>query len=253
MSTRCQAVRHLDSFRTSRDKYMTVFSHPDLTLQDLQEQATSKPGLGQPEDELGGIALRSVFWRIYLGTLDISQVLSTAPRAFLRESLQKSRALFDTARRKWLISPDGRWATDCTKPDGDPEVSEERGSASLASSGKWDPLNLGESVCRLVSRSKRCEMTRATLHRTRGRLGFSNPNYGLRYRRMWKEREHYSTPCRVDDSSHIPQFSRYFVLCRSLRPHNPQNDPVHLGSRESGYRISSRNARASCSDPSGLR
>lgn len=147
MSVRCQAIRYSDSLHTSRDKYMTVFSHPDLTLQDLQEQATSKPGLGQPEDELGGITLRSVFWRIYLGTLDINQVLSTAPRAVLRGSLQNRRDIYDTLRRKWLISPDGRWAPDCTKPDGDPEILEERGSASLASSTKWDPLNLGESVC----------------------------------------------------------------------------------------------------------
>ena len=125
---------------------MTVFSHPDLTLQDLQEQATSKPGLGQPEDELGGITLRSVFWRIYLGTLNLHQVLSTAPRAALRESLQDRRDFYDKVRRKWLVSPDGRWATDCTKPDADPEVVGEAGSASSTTSGKWDPLNLGESV-----------------------------------------------------------------------------------------------------------
>jgi TBC1 domain family protein 5 len=126
---------------------MTVFSHPDLTLQDLQEQATSKPGLGQPEDELGGITLRSVFWRIYLGTLDISQVLSTAPRAVLRESLQNRRESYDRLRRKWLVSPDGRWATDCTQPDGDVERQGGLAEASAMPSEAWDPLNLGESVC----------------------------------------------------------------------------------------------------------
>lgn len=131
---------------------MTVFSHPDLTLQDLQEQATSKPGLGQPEDELGGVTLRSVFWRIYLGTLDINQVLSTAPRAVLRESLQNRRGQYDKLRRKWLISPDGRWATDCTEPDGNIEQGGGPGTIGTMPNDKWDPLNLGESVCRLLWR-----------------------------------------------------------------------------------------------------
>lgn len=122
-----------------------MFSHPDLTLKDLQEQATSKQGLGQPEDELGGITLRSIFWRIYLGTLDITHVLSSTPRALLRQGLKERRQRYDTLRRKWLISPDGRWANDCTFPDGIDECDGAPG-AGTGPNVTWDPLNLGESV-----------------------------------------------------------------------------------------------------------
>lgn len=126
-----------------RDKYMTLFSHPDLTLKDLQEQATSKAGLGPPEDEFGGVTLRSVFWRIYLDTLNISHVLSSTPRALLRQALDEKRQRYDILRRKWLISPDGRWASDCTQPD---DFVGGAAGADTSRSVAWDPLNLGESV-----------------------------------------------------------------------------------------------------------
>ncbi|KAJ9113622.1 hypothetical protein QFC22_005930 [Naganishia vaughanmartiniae] len=135
-----------------RDKYITLFSHPDLTLADLQEQATSRKGLGEAEDELGGVTLRSLFWRLYLGTLDVGQVLSSTPRALLSNSLREQRRQYDTLREKWLVSPDGRWAPDCTCPDDVENTSDDsavleggRRTDAAGESVTWDPLNLGET------------------------------------------------------------------------------------------------------------
>ncbi|KAJ9104052.1 hypothetical protein QFC19_004186 [Naganishia cerealis] len=126
--------------------------HPDLTLEDLQEQATARQGLGDVEDELGGVTLRSLFWRIYLGTLNVNQVLSSTPRALLSNSLRDQRQQYDALRRKWLISPDGRWATDCTSPDvvdgsfdGSSTSEGTKQAESVVNGIAWDPLNLGET------------------------------------------------------------------------------------------------------------
>lgn len=148
---RCNKAQFVSTLH--RDKYITLFSHPDLTLTDLQEQATSRKGLGEAEDELGGVTLRSLFWRLYLGTLDVKQVLSSTPRALLGSSLREQRRQYDTLREKWLVSPDGRWAPDCTSPDDAENTSDSsagsevgRRTDTTAESITWDPLNLGETV-----------------------------------------------------------------------------------------------------------
>ncbi|KAJ9096810.1 hypothetical protein QFC21_005081 [Naganishia friedmannii] len=143
--------------RRAREQYMNrplpnELRHPDLTLADLQEQAISRKGLGEAEDELGGVTLRSLFWRVYLGTLDVSQVLSSTPRALLSNSLREQRRQYDTLREKWLVSPDGRWAPDCTSPEdaenaltGSAVLEGGKRTEAAGASVTWDPLNLGET------------------------------------------------------------------------------------------------------------
>lgn len=58
--------------------------------------------------------------------------------------MQGERAKYDRLREKWLKAPDGKWAADCTVPEGEGRDRAGRGSADVSSA--WDPLNLGEEV-----------------------------------------------------------------------------------------------------------
>lgn len=111
-------------------------------MKDLQDQANLSSGLGQEEDDLGGVALRSVYWRIYLGTLPL-ETLQSGSSTPLRSHLQAQRREYDRKRERWLKAPDGRWASDCSVPE---DGSEQKGHSRESGSATWDPLNLGEEV-----------------------------------------------------------------------------------------------------------
>ena len=129
----------------TRAKWISLFSHPEITLQDLRDEATFSAGLGQEEDDLGGVTLRSVYWRIYLGTLPLES-LQSGSNVPLHSHLQAQRRNYDLKREKWLKAPDGRWASDCSVPEGEPRG--QSGSSSESGTAAWDPLNLGEEVSR---------------------------------------------------------------------------------------------------------
>jgi hypothetical protein len=131
------------SHHSLRATWISLFSHPEITAQDLQDQANLSGGIGQDEDELGGVTLRSVYWRIYLGTLPL-ETLQSGSSIPLRSHLQDQRREYDKKREKWLKAPDGRWASDCSVPE---DVTTTQKVARDSGSGAtWDPLNLGEEV-----------------------------------------------------------------------------------------------------------
>lgn len=150
-----------------RARWISLFSHPELIVQDLEEQSFVSPGLGHPEDDLGGVTLRSVYWRVHLKTLPLDALLAAAsvsstsaidrlsnarqrPKEDLNTVLKNQRDDYDRVRGKWLKAPDGRWASDCSAPqqDGSKTLpSEEKPGSSLekdAASSSWDPLNTME-------------------------------------------------------------------------------------------------------------
>jgi TBC1 domain family protein 5 len=161
-----------------RAKWISLFSHPEITLQDLQGQSKLPSGLGHEEDELGGITLRSVYWRIYLGTLPLES-LQSGSSAPLRTHLEAQRRKYDEKREKWLKAPDGRWASDCSVPID--EVQVRRRVSNESGNTTWDPLNLGEEVRRLLMARKGILSTNITLYvvlrRTPGKLGLRTPSY----------------------------------------------------------------------------
>lgn len=140
------------------NKWTSLFTNPHLTLSDLQQQTLSPHGLGTsgPEDELGSIALRSVFWRLFFSRLELTSLFSTGSRNYLTlsQQLAKRRRTYEDKRQKYLRAPDGRWANDCTSPENEQQqmvslssVDDNRastGSSSSSSSVSWDPLSLGE-------------------------------------------------------------------------------------------------------------
>ncbi|GMK56522.1 hypothetical protein CspeluHIS016_0303620 [Cutaneotrichosporon spelunceum] len=91
--------------------WKALFSDPMLSASSLKAEAMG-PGLG-PAGADGGVILRSVYWRFYLGVLPPPDDLDLYPPA-----LASARARYDDLRERFLVAPDGRWADDCTGGEG---------------------------------------------------------------------------------------------------------------------------------------
>ncbi|ORY25154.1 rab-GTPase-TBC domain-containing protein [Naematelia encephala] len=125
-------VRLTDQLR--RSSWAALFSDPLLSLSKLKSTALSKSGLGDTSPD-GGVLLRSVYWRFYLGLLPPPTSLDLfAPH------LQSTRKSYTALRHRYLVAPDGRWAADCTGAD-EAQSSTILPSGSGAGDG-WDPLSL---------------------------------------------------------------------------------------------------------------
>ncbi|KAI9635956.1 rab-GTPase-TBC domain-containing protein [Dioszegia hungarica] len=118
-----------------RSAWRSVFSDPLLSLARLKAQATTKDGLGDEEGD-GGITLRSVYWRLYHGLLP-----PPTSQNLFAPTLEISRAMYTSLRRRYLVAPDGRWASDCSPDDQSPS-SPLPLPAPGGPEGEWDPLSL---------------------------------------------------------------------------------------------------------------
>ncbi|KGB77227.2 TBC1 domain family member 5 [Cryptococcus deuterogattii R265] len=127
-----------------------LFSDPLISLTRLKSRSLDKAGLG-PAGPDGGVILRSVYWRLYHGLLPPPTSLDLFPQA-----LETSRESYNALRRRYLIAPDGRWASDCSGFDESLHstspvrhtsrriVSPAHGSPLQPNDG-WDPLSLSTS------------------------------------------------------------------------------------------------------------
>ncbi|KAL1412025.1 hypothetical protein Q8F55_003022 [Vanrija albida] len=110
-----------------------LFADPLLSLSNLKATAVTA-GLGPAGDD-GGVALRSVYWRFYLGLLPPPGSLDLFPPA-----LETQRRAYDELRARFLVAPDGRWAADCSGGEG------YAASTSTSTGDAWsDPLSLESS------------------------------------------------------------------------------------------------------------
>ncbi|CAK9783198.1 RabGAP/TBC [Cutaneotrichosporon oleaginosum] len=91
--------------------WRALFSDPMLSASSLKAEA-SGAGLGPAGDD-GGVILRSVYWRFYLGLLPPPDDLDLFPPA-----LAAARRSYEDLRERFLVAPDGRWAADCTGGEG---------------------------------------------------------------------------------------------------------------------------------------
>ncbi|KAE8543086.1 hypothetical protein D1P53_000573 [Cryptococcus gattii VGV] len=127
-----------------------LFSDPLISLTRLKSRSLDKAGLG-PAGPDGGVILRSVYWRFYHNLLPPPTSLDLFPQA-----LEASRESYNALRRRYLIAPDGRWASDCSGFDESLHstspvrhtsrriVSPAHGSPLQPNDG-WDPLSLSTS------------------------------------------------------------------------------------------------------------
>ncbi|WVR03439.1 hypothetical protein IAU60_000430 [Kwoniella sp. DSM 27419] len=138
-----------------RSRWDELFSDPLVSLSRLRANGLSKSGLGEDGPD-GGVVLRSLHWRFYHDLLPAP----TSPDLF-SPALATSRESYDALRRRYLIAPDGRWASDCTRPDdaihpAPSAPSSSRSPIPSASSSTtagrddaggdgWDPLSLSTS------------------------------------------------------------------------------------------------------------
>ncbi|WWD22360.1 hypothetical protein CI109_106851 [Kwoniella shandongensis] len=141
-----------------QSRWKSIFSDPLISISRLKADALSRGGLGEVGMD-GGVVLRSVYWRFYHSLLPPPTSLDL----FL-PALQARREGYDNLRRRYLIAPDGRWASDCSGYDeylssGGPSsstttpASASSSSSSSATKGVgaseggegWDPLSLSQS------------------------------------------------------------------------------------------------------------
>ncbi|WWC58047.1 uncharacterized protein I303_100582 [Kwoniella dejecticola CBS 10117] len=137
-----------------RSKWKALFSDPLLSPSRLKAIALTKNGLGDSAAD-GGVILRSVYWRFYHNLLPPP----TSPSLF-SAAVAASREAYNSLRRRYLIAPDERWASDCTGAEDhhSPSASSTSASASTSRSAAspipgssrskgegWDPLSLDSS------------------------------------------------------------------------------------------------------------
>ncbi|KAK8845414.1 hypothetical protein IAR55_006127 [Kwoniella newhampshirensis] len=144
-----------------QSRWRELFADPLISISRLKSDALSKGGLGEVGVD-GGIILRSVYWRFYHSLLPPPTSLDLFPPA-----LQTLREGYNALRRRYLIAPDGRWASDCSGYDDHlflsssapgPSTSTPSSSTSphpphlpSSSTGRgaggegWDPLSLSQS------------------------------------------------------------------------------------------------------------
>ncbi|AAW46174.2 conserved hypothetical protein [Cryptococcus deneoformans JEC21] len=127
-----------------------LFSDPLISLTRLKSRSLDKAGLG-PAGPDGGVILRSVYWRFYHSLLPPPTSLDLFPQA-----LEASRESYNALRRRYLIAPDGRWASDCSGFDESlsptspthrtsPRIASPVHDSPLQPSDGWDPLSLSTS------------------------------------------------------------------------------------------------------------
>ncbi|ADV24839.1 Conserved hypothetical protein [Cryptococcus gattii WM276] len=127
-----------------------LFSDPLISLTRLKSRSLDKAGLG-PAGADGGVILRSVYWRFYHSLLPPPTSLDLFPQA-----LEASRESYNALRRRYLIAPDGRWASDCSGFDESlTSISSVRHTSRriaspvhgspLQPNDGWDPLSLSTS------------------------------------------------------------------------------------------------------------
>ncbi|WRT63648.1 uncharacterized protein IL334_000571 [Kwoniella shivajii] len=142
-SIREEAVFPRPSSHEIQSTWKSLFSDPLISPSRLKATALTKGGLGESAAD-GGVILRSVYWRFYHNLLPPP----TSPSLF-PASLQSSREAYNSLRRRYLIAPDGRWASDCTGSGDQPSPGPSAGSSSSQPSSSkregWDPLSLDSS------------------------------------------------------------------------------------------------------------
>ncbi|AFR98072.1 TBC1 domain family member 5 [Cryptococcus neoformans C23] len=127
-----------------------LFSDPLVSVARLKSRSLDKAGLG-PAGPDGGVILRSVYWRFYHNLLPSPTSLDLFPQA-----LDASRESYNVLRRRYLIAPDGRWASDCSGFDesltpasptrcASPRIASAVHGSPLQPSDGWDPLSLSTS------------------------------------------------------------------------------------------------------------
>ena len=146
-----------------RSTWSGIFSDPLVSLSRMKESATSKAGLG-PVSSVGGITLRSVYWRVSLLSMlhsfyPCNSILTTKqvyhnllpdPTAIdqFPDALIDSRQSYSQLRRRYLLAPDGRWASDCSPPLPEetnlssPGAGPSRAHSPSVDQKSWDPLSL---------------------------------------------------------------------------------------------------------------
>nr|ODN86624.1 TBC1 domain family member 5 [Cryptococcus depauperatus CBS 7841] len=130
-----------------RAAWDSLFSDPLVSISKLRSKALDKAGLGVSASE-GGVTLRSVYWRFYHTLLPPPTSLDL----FL-PSLEASREAYHAIRRRYLVAPDGRWASDCSgfnKMLSSPTLSSPNPNATesatpIPQQEGWDPLSLSTS------------------------------------------------------------------------------------------------------------
>ncbi|WVQ80391.1 hypothetical protein IAT38_002496 [Cryptococcus sp. DSM 104549] len=130
-----------------RSTWKALFSDPLISLSKLRSRSLDKAGLGQAGPD-GGVVLRSVYWRFYHNLLPPPTSLDLFPPA-----LERSREAYNSLRRRYLVAPDGRWASDCSSNDGVPSAypsspnpdSPSPSSPTPNQNEGWDPLSLSTS------------------------------------------------------------------------------------------------------------
>ncbi|WVQ64733.1 uncharacterized protein L199_002900 [Kwoniella botswanensis] len=145
--TREEAVFPRPSTQEIQSTWKALFSDPLISPSRLKATALTKNGLGEAAAD-GGIILRSVYWRFYHGLLPPP----TSPNLF-STSVSTSREAYNSLRRRFLIAPDGRWASDCTgsedhhshSPSNSSSSSAFAPSSSSVKTNGWDPLSLDSS------------------------------------------------------------------------------------------------------------
>ncbi|WWD05910.1 hypothetical protein V865_003995 [Kwoniella europaea PYCC6329] len=145
--TREEAVFPRPSTQYIQSTWKALFSDPLISPSRLKATALTKNGLGEAAAD-GGIILRSVYWRFYHGLLPPP----TSPSLF-STSVSTSREAYNSLRRRFLIAPDGRWASDCTgsedhnfhSPSTSSSSSAFASSSSSSKNNGWDPLSLDSS------------------------------------------------------------------------------------------------------------
>ncbi|WVF66456.1 hypothetical protein IAT40_001196 [Kwoniella sp. CBS 6097] len=146
-----------------RSKWDALFADPLISTSKLKSNALSKEGLGEAGVD-GGVVLRSLHWRFYHNLLPPPTSLE-----LFSQSLSTAREGYNALRRRFLIAPDGRWASDCTGSEdhsiqspiyatsqsnnapSSSNITQTASSASSSSSSSagptegWDPLSLSTS------------------------------------------------------------------------------------------------------------
>ena len=135
-----------------RSTWRAIYNDPLVSKSSLRTVALSKQGLGQVSDD-GGITLRSVYWRVStdyrLRRAELTEQhhhdLLPSPTALDKfpDALYSARQSYSRLRRRYLLAPDGRWASDCSPPLADHLDSPGAGpSRSTSPTKEWDPLSL---------------------------------------------------------------------------------------------------------------
>lgn len=126
-----------------KEAWRSLCADPLLSLSSLKSRALSRDGIGPLESD-GSVLLRSVHWRFFHSLLP-----TPTSQDLFAPSLEVSRAAYTSLRRRYLVAPDGRWASDCSHlVDDGPSAGPSSPSVTPSFNspqGAWDPLSLDGS------------------------------------------------------------------------------------------------------------